>query len=67
MPQLIVILICLHLIYKGIEITQIAYVSTAGHKQRIGGIVLGVLCIAGAVVVGFFSFNIIASMPNRMP
>lgn len=48
MLQIITYLLCVYLVFKGVEIFQIAYMSTS--DKRDNGIALGTLMIAAAVI-----------------
>lgn len=66
MIPILIVLVCIGLIYKAIEITQIAYCSTADTKTRTSGIVLGVLLILGAVAVSFVAITMTAGAANSI-
>lgn len=50
--QIMIYLLCIYLVYKGVEIFQIAFVSDSQKVSRIFGLILGILMMIGAVVVG---------------
>jgi uncharacterized membrane protein (DUF485 family) len=47
--QIMIYLFCVYLGYKGIEIFQIAFMSTSDKKKI--GMILGVIMVIGAVIV----------------
>lgn len=49
--QVMIYLFCIYLVYKGVEIFQIAYCSNSGNHRKIG-MILGLLMTVGAVVAG---------------
>lgn len=63
-------MLALYLVYKGLEIFQIALTSSRPGTARGAGLVIGVLCIIVAVVAGFgFSYwadSVAQSVGNRM-
>ena len=69
MVQVIGLLLCVYLIFKGIEIFQIAWVTD--RKWYEGPIVLGVLCVVAAVAIAlFFAYWLLTAgemINNRLP
>lgn len=67
--QIMIYLLCVYLIYKGVEIFQIAFVSGAG-KAKVAGIVIGVLAVIGAFGVGagaiYMTESIVARVGSSM-
>lgn len=59
--QIMIYLFCIYLVYKGIEIFQIAFVSEKGWK-RSNGIAIGVVLTAFAVLVGIVAVYLTESM-----
>ncbi len=51
--QIITYLLAAYLVYKGIEIFQVAFVSS-NEKSRMIGIILGVFAIIGSIGIGIF-------------
>lgn len=68
--QIMIYLLCVYLVYKGIEIFQIAFVSDSENVSRKLGLVLGIIMVGGAIVVGIgavvMSEMIVTQMNNRM-
>ena len=68
--QVMIYLLCVYLVYKGVEIFQIAFVSDSPNVSRKLGIALGVIMIIGAFVVGagavFVTESTVASMSDKM-
>lgn len=66
MIQIIGLLLCVYLVFKGIEILMTAAAST--HESRNTLVVWGVLCFLAAVAIaGLFAFLLLMSgspMPN---
>jgi uncharacterized membrane protein (DUF485 family) len=50
MMQIMIWLLCVYLVFKGIEIFQIAWMSSRESRARAGGIILGILMIAVACI-----------------
>ena len=50
--QIIIYMLSVYLIYKGIEILQIALVSPKEGASRSAGMVIGVVSLIGAIVAG---------------
>lgn len=50
--QIMIYLLCVYLVYKGVEIFQIAFVSDSENASRKLGLVLGIVTIGGAIIVG---------------
>jgi ACR3 family arsenite efflux pump ArsB len=48
MMQIMIWLLCVYLIFKGIEIFQIAWMSARESRARAGGIILGIVMIGVA-------------------
>ena len=72
--QIIVQMLGVYLVYKGIEILQIALVSPKEGPSRSSGIVIGIVTLVGALVAGaIFITNAetlaaqISSNMNNMP
>lgn len=51
--QIVIYLLAVYLIYKGVEIFQVAYMAPLTHKPRQNGIVVGIaaICIGGAIAI----------------
>ncbi len=68
--QVMIYLLCVYLIFKGVEIFQIAFVSNNQTWMRPVGIVLGVVMTAGAVVVAVSAFltteSMVANIGDKM-
>ena len=64
--QVIIYLLCVYLVYKGIEIFQTAFVSTAQTKTKATGIVIGIASRVGAVVVGIVAVIITELMARGL-
>lgn len=68
--QIMIYLLCVYLVFKGVEIFQIAFVSSSENISRKLGVALGVIMIAGAFLVGavavFFTEEIAASVSKQM-
>ena len=45
-------LLAVYLVYKGVEIFQIAFVASNDHPRRKVGVVIGILAVVGAICVG---------------
>jgi NADH:ubiquinone oxidoreductase subunit K len=54
MIPVITYLLCVYLIFKGVEIFQIAFMSSRSDPQRATGIVIGVGAITVAVAAALF-------------
>ncbi len=69
--QIMIYLFCIYLIYKGVEIFQIALMSNVEQKSRPVGILLGVLSIIAAIGIGFIAVvmtdDMAAKIGNNMP
>jgi uncharacterized membrane protein HdeD (DUF308 family) len=52
--QIMIYLLAIYLVYKGVEIFQVALVSPQSNS-RLGGIIIGVVAIAAAVLIGVFA------------
>ena len=62
MIPLIGILLCIYLVFKGLEIFQLAYVSKEAPRAAM---VLGLLTIVSSIVIGgFFAFLFLMSDPS---
>lgn len=68
--QIMIYLLCAYLVYKGVEIFQIAFVSDSQNVSRKLGIALGVIMTIGAFVIGagavFITEAMVASMGDKM-
>jgi hypothetical protein len=68
--QIMIYLFCAYLIYKGVEIFQIAFVSHEEQPARKIGIVIGVLATIGAVGIAGIALmlteGMVASISNNM-
>lgn len=68
--QIMIYLLCVYLVYKGVEIFQIAFVSDSENVSRKLGVVIGIIMIIGAVVVGvgavFMTESLVADIGNKM-
>lgn len=64
--QIMIYLFCIYLVYKGIEIFQIAFVSRAIKPVKVSGIVLGVICIVGAVVASDVAIFLTEGMVSQI-
>ena len=69
--QIMIYLLAVYLVFKGVEIFQIAFVSHTMMKTRKAGIVIGILAIVAAIGVGFGAVALselqAASMQQNMP
>lgn len=70
--QIMIYLLCIYLVYKGVEIFQLAFVSSNPDKKiKTAGIVIGILATAAAVFIGinavFVTEGIVAQIGNNMP
>ena len=51
--QIMIYLLCIYLVYKGVEIFQIAFMSSVANKgTKTTGVILGIVMIIGSIVVG---------------
>ena len=68
--QIMIYLLCVYLIYKGLEIFQIAFTSSAEQGPKYTGILIGLGSIVAAVIIGviavFFTESITSQMQNNM-
>ena len=64
--QIMIYLFCIYLVYKGIEIFQIAFVSDDKNRARKFGVVLGILSIILAVFIGFGAVLMTEEMVNKI-
>lgn len=68
--QIMIYLFCAYLVFKGVEIFQIAFVSSAEKKRMIAGIVIGVGAIGLAIVIAgaalFLEENMAAQMSKNV-
>jgi len=66
--QILIYLACIHLVYKAVEIFQLAYVSDT--KTRYNGIVFGILAIIISLLVSVGALgtmeNIAAGVGNKL-
>ncbi len=51
--EIMIYLLCIYLVYKGIEIFQSAFVSSRDDGPRKAGMVIGIIAICVAILVGF--------------
>jgi hypothetical protein len=73
MIQIVTYLLCVYLIYKGVEIFQIAYVSQSNKRNE--GIAIGIFAIVIAIIAAIVFYNMINdqatavgnSMQNAIP
>jgi hypothetical protein len=63
--QIMIYLLCVYLVYKGVEIFQIALVAANSVSRRIG-LAIGVIMISGSVVVGVCAIYLEESMAAQM-
>jgi uncharacterized membrane protein len=72
MIQIIGLLLCVYLVFKGFEIFQIAYSVPENHRNN-GAVLLGVLAIVASILLAaVFAFLLLASGmpvdgPARLP
>lgn len=64
--QIIIYLLCIYLIYKGVEIFQIAFTSGETNRARKLGVVIGVLSIVAAVFIAFGAIFMTQEMVNKI-
>ena len=65
MLTLIIYFLCVYIIFKGVEIFQIALMSN--RENRSLGLIIGVLAILGAIgTAGFFGYIALSSDLNMM-
>jgi uncharacterized membrane protein len=61
--QIMIYLLCVYLMYKGVEIFQIAFVSSSTNKQiKNVGMVIGIIAIAVSIAVAIGTILITESM-----
>jgi hypothetical protein len=69
MIQLIGLLLCVYLVFKGVEILQIALASTRDDRRTMMG--MGIVALIGSIVVaGLFALVFLVSginVPSRIP
>jgi uncharacterized membrane protein HdeD (DUF308 family) len=63
--QIMIYLLCIYLVYKGVEIFQIALVSE-NQKPRGAGLVIGILAIIAAVLIAFAAVYMTDSMAEQV-
>lgn len=64
--QIIIYLLAIYLVYKGIEIFQIAFVSDREHRSRPVALGFGILAIVFAISVGFAAVYMSESQAESM-
>lgn len=68
--QIMIYLLCVYLVYKGVEIFQIGFTSNIHQRSRTPAIVIGVLAILGAIffagVALFMTESMVAQIGNKM-
>lgn len=68
--QIMIYLLCVYLVYKGVEIFQIGFTSNIHQRSRTPAVVIGALAIMGALFVGgiaiFMTESIVAEMSKNM-
>ena len=67
--QIMIYLLCVYLVYKGVEIFQIGFTSNMHQRSRMPAIVLGVLMIIGAIGISgvaiFMTEELVARIGNN--
>lgn len=64
--QIMIYLLCAYLVYKGVEIFQIALVSPRDDQQRKLGTYIGLAMLIGAFVIGAIAIFMTESMAGQM-
>jgi TRAP-type C4-dicarboxylate transport system permease small subunit len=70
MIQIVIYILCLYLIYKGVEIYQIAYVSNESEARKKGintGIALVIIAVLAAGFFIYLSETMAAQIGNSLP
>lgn len=70
--QIMIYLFCIYLVYKGIEIFQIAYTSRPeNYQSRKFGVVIGILAVIASIVIGvgavLMTEELVARIGSNMP
>ena len=66
MMQIMIWMFCLYLIFKGIEIFQIALVSPREGKAKIAGVALGIVMVVAAGISAIVFFVLEESMAHSI-
>ena len=64
--QIMIYLLSIYLVYKGIEIFQIAFVASEYSKNRKIGVVIGILATIAAVFIGLIAVYMTDSMAEKI-
>lgn len=64
--QIMIYLFCVYLVYKGVEIFQIAFVSSPEGRSRPTGIVIGAVLTAAAIVVAVVAIGMEESIAAQI-
>lgn len=65
--EVIIYLLCIYLVYKGVEIFQIAFTSNPEnlYKRKVG-VVIGILAIIAAIIIGIGTVFLTFEMEKQM-
>lgn len=66
MIQIVIFILCVYLVFKGVEIFQIAFVSSRDNPSRSSGIAIGVTMIILAICAALIFISMEENMAERI-
>lgn len=64
--QIMIYLLSIYLVYKGVEIFQVAFVASEYSRNRKAGVVIGILAIVVAIFIGLAAVFMADSMAEKI-